>query len=297
MELTFTEESSFFISWCWVCSILLWGSLIITIYTFLTRKNNEKNEHLPVLLSVSAILYIVMLINSFCSSTFSFLGSQATPYQLQSYLENIYRAPPVIQQKIECYHYERRVYYEKDKNGTLHQKVEERKVVTHTAFDNVRIMSYRDISQPLFLDLSSMERNIKFLKLKINPNLLFSNDGSENDYNFQITNFIRMNNFDSHYDHSVTKLISGFKEYWLIPVSSDIRISYLGQGWYTLFTFLTMTEIYKNYVNGLSRYHEYTITKEISTLSPNLFQAQQSIPQFRIITKDFDNLYNSNRGF
>ena len=230
--------------------------------------------------------------NSFSSPTFSFLGNQVDPQNVQAILEELHRSPPSILMHIECYHYEVRHYREKDANGTEVEKVRTEKVITRSASDNVRIMSYADVSDPLYLDLTGLDYKVKFFKLKLKPSLRFADDGSEVEYNRQVADFKYRNNWDTHYHYSEEKKILGFREYMFIPVESSSKTtSYIGRSWYVLFTFLSVTELYKNYINELSKYHEYTISKEISTLSINLFQQVKPLPEFRIVTPEYDNRY------
>ncbi len=292
MEVVFQEEGLFFHYWCWLFTLALWALVALAVVEFLrTKKDDPGLAYIYIIVAV--FVYIVVLINSFCSPAFSFLGSQISIQEVERHMQEIYKSPPTIMMKMECYHYETRHYTRKEANGTEVHYTESVKVVTRTAADAVRIMSYHDVSLPLFIDLSDAEPSMLFLKIKLNSNIAFANDGSAQDYQRQVAQFKYQNNWDAHYEYSETKKIQGFREYFMIPIR-ETRSSYVGQGWYALSAFFSFAELYKNYLSGASKYFEYTVSKEASTLNTNLFQPNAT-HSFTIVTPDYDPRYN--RGF
>ena len=287
MEVTYEEESALFSAWCWIVTGFLWMMLLMSLGTFLFSA--KRKAALAIYLSLAAVGYFLMLINSFTSSSFHFLSNPIPLQELANTIRQVYQAPPITLLRVECYHYEKVRTYKKTDNGSYVEQIEHKKMVTHTAVEPVHFLSYRDISDSFVMDARELDRKTQYVKLRLKMNITYYNDGTQGDYLLQVQEFKRRHNFDQYQDFSEETKVHNFQEYMLIPLSAT-KNSYVGSGWYTLFALLSGTEIYKRYINQMSAYTEYTFVKQISTRTPNLFSVS-TMPQVRVAAEGYDSTY------
>ncbi len=283
----YEEESWIFGVWCWFVTGFLWVMLLLALGSFCFQA--KRRFQLGVYLALAGIGYIIMLVNSFSSTSYHFLTNPVPLTNLANLITKIYQAPPITLLQVECYHYEKKKSYEKLANGSYVKKKERRRVVTHTATEPIYFQSYRDISDPFDFDVRPMSSRIEYVKLRLRMNITHYNDGTYSDYLKQVEEFKRRNNRDRYQTFQQETKVQDFQEYVLVPIAPRSS-GYVGSGWYTLFALLSGTELYKRYINQLTTYHEYTFVKVISTRTPNLY-AGSSIPQVRVVADDYDSTY------
>ena len=92
----------------------------------------------------------------------------------------------------------------------------------------------------------------------------FANDGTRGDYEYQMRRFRWMHDRDVHQDYSEVTSLSGFNKYTLVRIT-DYNPKMFGSGWYALFTFLTVVEFYKQYIDRYCEVQNFKVTKLVST--------------------------------
>jgi hypothetical protein len=199
-------------------------------------------------------------------------------------MQNMFYTPAHLEMHVQCYHFENRQITEKDAQGNTRYRTERVRVDTHHATERFYYVSWRDISGKFVLDTSGVMANEQkaFVKLHLKIDLQFSNDGTRGDYERQRDSFKWRNNRDTHQDYSEHTAMDGFVEFNLIKVS-DIKPKCFGLCWYILFTFLTVAEFYKMYVDKFCIVQNFTLTKVVSSKrdlnQPEVFvEYQQLLP-------------------
>lgn len=280
MEVQVLLESSVFTTWCWIITVIFWISLILAI-----REHFSGKSYNPVFAIIAIIAYIILIINSFCSPAWSFLNSEISLPELHNLLQKVYVAPPVVVLSMDCYHNEVRKYYDKLPNGTYVQKEEIKKVHTHSASGAISFVSYKDVSEPFYLDVTQVSYKKSFIRLHLSYSLINHPDGTADDIARQIDEFKRNHNRDTFCNFSQQTDLRDFKEYALIRKSSK-GADYVGKGWYVLFSLLSVTELHKQYLGEISQDMEYDVKKIVSTRTNELY-LNRTLPPIRIHSDDY----------
>ena len=111
-----------------------------------------------------------------------------------------------------------------------------------------------------------------------------------------MNNFYNLNKGRDYYmDTSISVNNDEIPEYSMIKVNS--KSPYLiGSGWFVLFTFLTISQFYKYYINSICSSERLEIIKELSTrvdLNAPVYHLKYALDapklKFRGITEEFNN--------
>ena len=217
---------------------------------------------------IFCIFYLLYVIMSFYSATFSYLVNTQKADSIHTLMEKLYYTPPTLTFKAISYHYETRDNTHTDSNGNIIRTTSTEKVITHTEEENFRYYSWRDISGCFLLDTDKLIKNSKkiYIKLELDFNLNFADDITKYDYELQKLNFKQRNiHRDVHLDFSENIKLSGYNQYNLIKITKDNPIL-LNLGFYLIFTFIfPFIEFFKIYVNSFCIDQKYTIKKIVST--------------------------------
>lgn len=129
----------------------------------------------------AAIFYIIMLIETCCTSTASFLKNIITYEEAQHHLNRQRQHPPVVKFSIQNYHYDTIVEYH---NGNV--RTRQVRVNTHYAVEHFRYSSYCDTSaDPVSIEFV---KATKLCRLKIGLLINYTAQSSQS-YNCQEHNF------------------------------------------------------------------------------------------------------------
>ena len=281
--------------WYWTIQVLLWMSLILIIVGFSVK--DFWKTHPEVVFPPFAIFYLVYWINLFCSATFSYLLHQKESQSIYNYMSNLFYSPAQIEFNITCYHYNTRQYIYKDSNGREQWRTETYRENSFSEISNFKYMSWRDISGPFILNTQGFEGDPKLamVKLRLEFNIEFANDGTVNDFEAQKNYFIQKNQFkDTHYDFNQSNSLNGFNEYNLVSLGENPNPR-IGMCYLILSTFLCLNEFYKMYVDSYCIHQDFRISKVLSTrtnlnLQQNFQSYQEKVPS--IIIANMTTVYN-----
>ena len=245
----------------WFLSVLVWGS--IGFFIFGCVAGGDLITWGGVTFGVMMLIYFIV---EFCSSSCSYLSNQRESADIYEYMKTLFYTPLHKIMHIQCYHYETHHYTDRDSNGNVTHRTEQVRVNTHFASEHYYYISWRDVSGKFDLDYSGASANQErpFVKLHLGLNMSPVNDGTIEDFQYQMNSFISRNNWDTHYDFSEHYEMAGYLEHNLIRVS-DHKPACFSVGWFVLFTFLTMVEFYKLYMDKFCIVQEFTIVKAVSS--------------------------------
>ena len=280
---------------CWIFSIIIWGLIIYIIITFIISKKDYESIKNAVYAIIC--IYLLYLIVEFCSSTSKYLCNKkdikGIEYQMRKYFE----INPIISFYCECYHIEtiENRYRVKKRRYATYTKKE--KVVTHRDRYNLQYRSSRDVSG--LLNLAHIGRK-SYIKLFLKKEINFADPISVNDYITQKDIFWRKNRFrDTYMDFREERIIPGLIWHNLARITDKEPCS-INIYWFTFFTFLTLAQFYKSYINCFHISQNFTIRKIVSTrydLNSKKFNEiyRNLIPQINLMKRqiNFDiNQYN-----
>ena len=130
-------------------------------------------------------------------------------------------------------------------------------------------MTWRDVSGPFTLYTQGYQRdpNLAMVKLKLQLDIEFANDGTNLDFEAQKNYFIAKNQYRDHlYDFSQNYRLEGYAEYNLVNIGEH-QSHYIGLCWLFFFTSIMLVEFYKSYVESFCIHQDYEIKKVVSTRS------------------------------
>jgi len=257
-----TGESSCVSCWHWTASFLMWGSIIFCV-AILASHNEDMYYAAYVILGGCSVTYLV---SAFCASSCCYLLHPSTGADIYSYMQQLFYTPVHKVMHVQCYHYETRHHTERDAQGNTHTRTETVRVDTHSASERFYYVSWRDISGQFILDTSGAMVNQKraFVKLHCFLDMIFSNDGTAQDFERQRESFKARNRWDTHQDYSEHLEMDGYNEFNLVKVG-EFTPSMFGLGWYILFTFLLVVQFYKMYIDKFCIVQEFTLKKVVSS--------------------------------
>ena len=263
--------------WTWSLQFIVWSSLFLCFlnsyyenkfsyidkkypdyydfngapyYTCNWYKNRMKKLALPSLI-IFIISYIVYIITEFCSSTFRYLYHKKDDIKMYQKMEQLFCNHPTIKFNCSCYHYETTTVYYTDSNGYRKSRTETKRVYTHHDSFIMPYHSARDISGKFVLDTAKGIITKKdYIKLKLKLTIDLADAISYSDHEKYKSDFIERNrNYDLYMDVWEERTLSGFNEYNLIMINEKSSCS-VHIFWYFLFTFLTLVQYYKWYVDS-----------------------------------------------
>jgi hypothetical protein len=264
----------------WILQILVLA-VIIAIPILISM---DPNNNLWMLILIF-LTYIAYIINELCSPTFAYLRNKHKANTIHDYMNNLYTTPPTKTFHVECYHYETRIHTERDNNGETRTRTERVKIVTHRGSQDFYYYSWRDISGIFLLETSKfLDKDFKkaYIKLKVNLDVLYAEDGTHTDYIIQRDVFYCANRWrDQHMHTWETTTLPGLEKYNMVRVS-DNKTPYVNKGMFLLFTLLfPFAEFYKIYVNQYCEDQTYTLKKVISSRNnlnqPTHFERYESM--------------------
>eukprot|EP00826_Nyctotherus_ovalis_P039425 TRINITY_DN3792_c0_g1_i4.p2 TRINITY_DN3792_c0_g1~~TRINITY_DN3792_c0_g1_i4.p2 ORF type:complete len:149 (-),score=19.30 TRINITY_DN3792_c0_g1_i4:251-697(-) len=94
--------------------------------------------------------------------------------------------------------------------------------------------------------------------------MALANDGTKTDFDIQKNNFIASNNRDMFYGFSEELELKGYNEYTLIKVAEYDPLCF-SSFWFTFYTFLTLAEVYKLYLDKYVIVRDFKIVKLVSS--------------------------------
>jgi len=247
--------------WCWITTFFIWFAIIFTIYNY---NPNKENEAYFILLAFAAIIY---LITAWCDPAANYLLNFTTCADVHDYMEKLFYTPIKKVMKIQCYHNETVTITEKDSNtGESVTRTTTQRVDTHSAKEEFKYMSWRDVSGEFVIDIGGASSNHRqaFIKLHLPLQMQFVNDGTAEDFQRQKERFIERNKRDVMYDYEDYLTMDGYKKYNLVRVS-DATPKFFGFYWYILSSLLTLSEFYKMYMDTYCITQEFVITKMVSS--------------------------------
>jgi hypothetical protein len=240
--------------------------LIAAIIFVLATMNKPAFEGWYVALPI--IFYIAYIINALCSPTFSYLLHKHKANTIHDYMKTLFATAPIIRFHVECYHYETRYETYKDANGNTQTRSSQVKITTYTGHENFYYYSWRDISGVFLLDVAKfLNKNFQkaYIKLKLNLDINYADDGTFSDYTMQKFIFHARNRWrDVHMHTWETTDLPGMNKYNMVRVS-DNKAPFVNACLYILFTLFPFIELYKIYVNLYCENQTYTLKKVVSS--------------------------------
>lgn len=246
-----------------IIQILIWCLIGVTIIYYINGKTDEIYDFIIVL----SVLYVAYIIGELCcSDTFQYLCNRTSTSSIYDKMGDIFKTVPEIKFNCECYHYEIRSYTERDKNGKIHYRREERKVTTFTDSYKIPIYSCRDVSGLFYLNCpEALAQKKAYIQLELNQEINFADSISYSDYVKYKDHFWRANRFrDTHMNFSETRYVPGLDKNNFVQMG-DFEPAGVNVCNYIICTLLTVVEFYKRYVNSFSLRQKYTIRKLVST--------------------------------
>jgi hypothetical protein len=238
--------------------------LLIALIHYITNSGTEGSTFI-----LSFIIYIIYVINSFLSPTFFYLKHKHKANTIHEYMNTMYTAAPRKTFNVECYHNETRRNKTKDAKGKVKKETKSVRVVTYRGSQDFNYYSSKDISGTFLLETSKfLDKDFKksYIKLKLDLEIDYAEDGTYNDYAIQRDSFYASNRYrDLHMDTWESTNLKGLNEYNLVKVSGN-KAPFVNVTTYLVFTvLLPLVELYKMYINHYCEEQTYTIRKVIST--------------------------------
>ena len=259
------EHNFIYNCFCWFFTVLIWGSLIISIYYSISIETLDRDNQMlfNIILFIS---YIVYLILEFCSPTAKYLYNKKSGEEMYDKMGSLFKAHPNIIFHCECYHYDTVHYISRDKDGHTHHETRTEKRITYTEGYSIPYYSSRDVSGLFYLNCDeAIIKQKYYIKLELKEEINFADEISYMDYEHYKDQFWRRNRFrDVYMDFNERRTIPGLIQYNLIKIGQNEPCS-VNLFWFILFSLLGICEFYKIYINKFFVYQKYKIRKIIST--------------------------------
>lgn len=278
------EESLIFTLFCWLFTLLIWILIILlifinksdsssTIQDFYNNFNNYNiKKRLKLVYSVMlCLVYIIYLILEISSPLLKYLYNKETKIVLIEKMKTIFKKIPSLE------------------------------LVSDNHIFKFKIISSRDISGTLIYNNENKHK--KYILLKLKQDIIFGDDFTSFDYITQKENFIKeLKEERGHCKIKEVIKIRGVEKYNMLKLNNSNSII-ANHICYIIFAFLTLSELYKFYINYICIYGEYTIRKVISSLN-DLSQSSEynkynpKINSMLIDSRIYNNIninYNSDR--
>jgi len=190
---------------------------------------------------VYPVVYLVYLIDVFCTNSCKYLFNMDIVEDFVGYVERIKQIGPAVGWGCECYHYETRtrtVYYT-DSNGNRQSRTETytEKVVTHSENEYFRYTRFDDVSGSVTTDI------LVFIatKVKFTKSWDLGDERTRQLYNVQESNFISRNKYrDTHFNSWNLFNIDGFVDRKLCLVELNKRNAAMSYGHYLMYSLLLL---------------------------------------------------------
>jgi len=272
------EKKGAYQYFCWFFQLGVWLMIILSIVL-----DSPTGAYI-----VLGIFYVIYLILEFCSSTSKYLGNKKNSQNMYESMGQNFRALPEIKFHGESYHYKTVHYTSRDNNG-VHHHTRKEKVTTHKDTYTLPYYSERDVSGLFYLNCNmAYVRRKCYIKLNLEKEINFADEISCMDYENEKGYFWQRNRFrDSHFDFKETREIPGMKPHNLVKLGEHepYFASYL---YFSLFTLLTFSELYKSWFDSYCIYQKFKIRKLISTrYDLNQPAYQGLIPQLDCINQQY----------
>lgn len=255
-------EGSFFKIWCWIATLLVWGSSLLTLHHLISGPRLDTD-----FLLISGVTLLIYWVTQMLSPDCQYLMSTTTCADIYDYMGKLFYTPINRLMQISCYHERGRDVQETSpRSGRVRSRRVTERVRTSSNEAMFRYVSWRDISGQFVVNTGEAATNEEraFVRLRLKNKMEFANDGTAADFDQQKANFITANKRDVMFDYEDKLVLKGFEEYKLVRVS-DAHPSVFGCGWFFLFTLLTFAEFYKMYMEKFCSDQEFTIIKLVST--------------------------------
>ena len=249
--------------WNWIASFLIWSAVLFLLYVIIAKPGGDMINVAYVFLGIASLAYFI---SAFCASTCCYLMNPTNGSDIYGYMQSMFYTPVHKVMSVQCYHYETRHHTERDSNGNNHTRTETVRVNTHSASERFYYISWRDISGRFVLDTSGamVNQKLAFVKLHLALDMIFAQDGTQQDYERQRELFKARNRWDTHQDYSESLAMDGYNEFNLVRVS-DYKPACFNMGWYFIFTLLLAVEFYKMYVDKFCIVQNFMVAKVVSS--------------------------------
>jgi hypothetical protein len=243
----------------WFLQILLITSIALVLILI-----NHNHLHIIIII-IPIIIYIFYTFNSLRSPIFLFLYNKHKVNTIHDYMNLLYTTPPQLLFEIRCFHYGSDKFFKVGNKNIYKGK----KKITFSDREPFYYYSWRDISGEFLLqtnDFITKYSQKAYIKLNLDLDVIYAEDGTCADYNIQKNAFYGRNKGrDQNMDMKETIDLQGFKPYNMVRVS-DKNTPFINKYVYMLFTFVfPIVELFKLYINHFCEEQTYTIRKVIST--------------------------------
>jgi hypothetical protein len=233
----------------WLIQLALVSSIVMIV--ILATHKREKFHVAMLIIPIS--FYIIYTINSLKSELFTFLYNKHKANTIHEYMNSLYTTAPVMAFELECFH---------------HKRGGRKKKVTYIDKESFYYYSWRDISGVFLLQTSGIVSNQRkaYIKLHLDLDISYPEDGTSADYNLQMNAFLGRNKGrDQHVSVKEVRELPGLKQFHMVRVSEKTT-PFVNKYVYMFFTFvIPLVELYKLYINQFCEEQSFTVRKVIST--------------------------------
>ena len=225
---------------------------------------------ISVLLSIPPVIFIIVYVISFifqlCHPSFSYLLNRHHEISIYEKMKSIFSSVPTIKFNCVCFHMENIIEKKTDDKGKVTETKRTEKKITYTGSKQFQYYCVRDMSGLFKLDIPNAYMNRKaFIKLHLDKEINFADPVSFYDYKLQKENFWNENKMrDNQIEITESRDIPNFSSYNLVKIG-NYDPEYIGVLWYLLFTFIPVTQFYRNYFDSLCIEQNFKIRKLLST--------------------------------
>ena len=233
-----------------IFNLITWILIILAIVFY---KISEDHDYLITFLSPGAICYLIYLFLECCSISNIYL-KEKDDKMIKEKIEDIFKKNLFICFYIQCYHISPRANHGVDEE-----------VITHSDAIKFDYNYCRDISGIFELNINESNYKYKYyVILKVIYEVIFIDDTTLDEYNKLKEDFLRLNkNKDCKYRLYEFYDEDSFHNKHLIKIheKEPLFVSYF---WFTIFTLLSLSTLYKIYLCIISIEQTLVIKKIIS---------------------------------
>lgn len=239
-------------SFCWICTLIIWGLIGVLIYIYIPEKVTIENFHKIEelfnikqqlkLITVTAIIifYCIYIILEILSPILIYL-KQDDEEDLINLMKTIFSTKPSF-------------FFKYDLDKSKNEKFE--------------YSYWRDISGLFKMNITDEELKNKkyYIMLKIKYYIIFADKETEKKYDSQKEDFIKkITQFNGNIKFiREVKKIKNVKKYYKVKTNKK-DCCFIDFCYYIIFTILTFSELYKLYINSKIIYEKFIIIKTVST--------------------------------
>lgn len=232
--------------WLWFLQILCWAGLVLVIIM-------HKQFEYYIIFGVIYLIYIIVML---CSSTLTYLCHNRNGNDIYFRFIDLFKAAPRIVLCCTSYHW----------NGQAYTNTSSYKQESYKDKMALQYYSFRDISDPIELDLDSKEiEKYNFIKFNFDCSIEFADGITYSDY-LRSKEYLEKKNYgkDECREMSEIRDIPSIKRHELISLK-DKNPCFVGPCYYIIFTFLTFAQLYKIFLNCYCIEKNFTLKKTVST--------------------------------